>query len=122
MLNQQLGKIGELKAAEYLRQQGYQIIIQNYRCSLGEIDIIAQNAEFLVFVEVKARMSHHQDPLLNLTRKKQQKLCQLGMHYLMQQEIKNLQPRFDVITLNGVGPEVNLQHYQNAIIFPESLI
>ena len=52
------GKFGEDKAAEYLRKKGYGIIRRNFSCRFGEIDIIAENAGFLVFAEVKLRKNN----------------------------------------------------------------
>ena len=55
MKRQTTGIIGEKLAAEYLTRQGYAIIDTNYRCKEGEVDIIAKDGEFLVFVEVRAK-------------------------------------------------------------------
>lgn len=55
MNNIQIGNIGEEAAADYLCKEGYVILERNYRRSIGEIDIIANNKETLVFVEVKTR-------------------------------------------------------------------
>lgn len=52
-----LGRLGEQKAGEYLQKQGYQILERNFRTGWGEIDIIARDNQFLVFVEVKTRLS-----------------------------------------------------------------
>ena len=49
------GKLGELAAGRYLRENGYEIITANYRCRLGEIDIIAKQNKYICFVEVKTR-------------------------------------------------------------------
>ena len=54
---QLLGAWGEVQAVDHLRKKGYAILACNYRCRLGEIDIIAKNRDFLVFVEVKLRKS-----------------------------------------------------------------
>lgn len=58
MSNVKIGNQGEDLACEYLRKQGYKILERNYRIRGGEIDIIAQDKEYLVFVEVKTRLSH----------------------------------------------------------------
>ncbi len=55
MKRQTTGIIGEKLAAEFLTRQGYQFIEKNYRCKEGEIDIIANNGPFLVFVEVRTK-------------------------------------------------------------------
>ena len=52
-----LGRWGEERAAEYLQAKGYRLITSRWRCRLGEVDLIVQNQDFLVFVEVKLRKS-----------------------------------------------------------------
>lgn len=52
------GNLGEDLACEYLKKQGYKILERNYRIRGGEIDIVAMDKNYLVFVEVKARLSH----------------------------------------------------------------
>lgn len=58
MSTKQVGDSGENLACEYLKKQGYKILGRNYRIRGGEIDIIAQDQEYLVFVEVKTRWTH----------------------------------------------------------------
>lgn len=53
----EIGRIGEQMVADFLKTRGYIIFYQNYRCSFGEIDIIAEDRENLIFVEVKTRSS-----------------------------------------------------------------
>ena len=57
MRNDLTGRWGEETAAAYLRRRHYTIVAANYRCRLGEIDLIAENRDYLVFVEVKLRKS-----------------------------------------------------------------
>jgi putative endonuclease len=58
-LSNLLGRQAEAKAADYLKQQGLKLICQNYRCRSGEIDLVMQDQQELVFVEVKYRSSNH---------------------------------------------------------------
>ena len=51
------GELGEALAAQYLEAQGWRVAARNYRCPWGEIDLICENEQFLIFVEVKARTS-----------------------------------------------------------------
>jgi putative endonuclease len=53
----EVGRLGEDLAARYLQKQGYTILERNYRCQGGEIDLVAKNGDFLVFVEVRLRRS-----------------------------------------------------------------
>ena len=57
MRNDLTGRWGEETAAAYLRRRHYTIVAANYRCRLDEIDLIAENRDYLVFVEVKLRKS-----------------------------------------------------------------
>ncbi len=112
-----LGKLGEDKAAEYLKQKGYRIRERNFRCRMGEIDLIADQNEYLVFVEVKARFQTKQliSPLISMTRKKCDRIRLLGETYLSRHKIKAKQPRFDVIGIVFQNEkQYSLEHIKNA--------
>ncbi len=101
MDNKVKGNRGEAKACDYLRKQGYQIIKQNYRCKVGEVDIIARDGEYLVFVEVKYRKNAiHGMPQESVTFAKQKKISATAGYYMMTHHIKeNTSVRFDVISV-----------------------
>ncbi len=81
----------------YLEQQGYQILEYNYRCKIGEIDLIARDGEYLVFVEVKYRRDQGKgDPLEAVDRKKQRKICRCAGYYLLEHHLGKIPCRFDV--------------------------
>ena len=108
------GAWGELQAAAYLQKKHYKIITANYRCRYGEIDLIAANRKYLVFVEVKLRKN---DRFANayefVDRNKQERLRTTAELYLSQYPTK-LQPRFDVIEVyapEGVVTEKPLIHH-----------
>jgi len=93
------GAWGEALAAEYLRKKRYHIVAAGYRCRFGEIDLIAQNRDYLVFVEVKlrknakfARASAYVDSY------KQDRIRMTASIYLSRYPTQ-LQPRFDVIEI-----------------------
>lgn len=91
------GAMGEILAARFLRDKGYGILSSNYRCRFGEIDIIASDKRYLVFVEVKTRREDSRYlPREAVTSTKQRKLLQTAAMY-MSRFPTNLQPRFDVI-------------------------
>ena len=91
------GAMGEILAARFLREKGYAILCSNYRCRLGEIDIIAKDKRYVVFVEVKTRKeSARYLPREAVTVTKQRKLLQTAALY-MSRFPTALQPRFDVI-------------------------
>lgn len=94
-----LGAWGEALAAEYLRKKRYTILASGYRCRFGEIDLIAVNRTYLVFVEVKLRKSAEFARAMEyVDRKKQERLRAAAAMYLSQNPTK-LHSRFDVIEI-----------------------
>ena len=90
------GKLGELAAGRYLRENGYEIITANYRCRLGEIDIIAKQNKYICFVEVKTRSEHYKyAPADAVTFSKRKKIIAAAKLYIASHNV-DLQPRFDV--------------------------
>lgn len=90
------GRWGEEKAAEYLRGKGYKTVGMNYKCRMGEIDVIAQNRKFIVFCEVKLRKSDaFAEAKEFVTRAKRTRLRETAALWLAQNETEK-QPRFDV--------------------------
>jgi len=93
-----LGKKAEEAAALYLRNHGYKIIERNFRCSFGEMDIIAEDGDVLVFVEVRSRSSSAYGlPQETVAWVKQQKLRRLAGFYLKKNKAGERKCRFDVI-------------------------
>lgn len=91
------GAAGELFAARYLRGHGYQIVAANFRCRLGEVDMIAQDGAYIAFVEVKTRREDAlYAPRAAVTAAKRRRLVATSALYLSQHP-SPLQPRFDVI-------------------------
>ena len=79
------GDWGEAYARAHLEAHGLQFVMKNYRCKLGEIDLIMQTGGVLVFVEVRVRNTHlHGDPLESITHGKQQKVRKTAERYLQQ--------------------------------------
>ena len=101
-----LGAWGEAIAAEALRSRGFTVVEQNYRSRYGEIDIIAENREYLVFAEVKLRKSTYFGAAREFVdARKQEKLRATASMWLEEHET-SLQPRFDVIEIYAPdGPE-----------------
>src|ERR1700733_3252528 len=94
-----LGGRGENVAAGYLRQQGFKIIARNFRCELGEIDIIARDGKTLVFVEVKTRTYDDPQPEEQVNLAKQQTLTRVAHVYLSRYGIPQPPARFDVVAI-----------------------
>lgn len=93
------GAWGEAVAAEYLRKKKYKILMQGFRSRFGEIDLIAQNGKYLVFVEVKLRKSDRFAMAREyVDARKQARLRQTASLYLSMYPTVR-QPRFDVIEI-----------------------
>ncbi len=112
-----LGTNGEKRAEVYLRRRGYRIVEKNYRCRLGEIDLIAFKDKTIVFCEVKTRNNkEYGEPYESVTRHKQERLRLLAEIYLQKTKRYDFDCRFDVISiLLGLHGRVKeLIHIKNA--------
>ncbi len=112
-----LGKLGEKVSVEYLKKQGYQIVHRNFRCRMGELDIIAREKDILVFVEVRSRSTKRFGlPQESVGPAKQRKIRMLAAYYLQSLRQPPLKVRFDVMALyfgaNGKLEDIN--HIKNA--------
>lgn len=98
-----LGARYESRAADYLTQQGLKILHRNYRVRTGEIDLIAYDGEYLVFVEVKYRRTQVSgESLFAVTPAKQRTISRTAMHYLTtKRKSMEIPCRFDVIGIDG---------------------
>ena len=110
------GQAGESAAEEYLRRKGYRILARNLRSPLGELDLVAEDGQVLVFVEVKARRTDAFGGAIHAVHhRKQEKLIQLAAQYLARHHIKDRLCRFDVVLLQGSDATVpKIEHIQNA--------
>ena len=91
------GVWGEAQIANYLRRRRYELLAHSYHCRFGEIDLIASDGRYLVFVEVKLRSSERFAPgRTAVDRKKQERLRATAGLYLAEHPDYLLQPRFDV--------------------------
>ena len=96
------GKQGEKAAVKFLKKRGYRIIEKNYRNKSGEIDIVAEHDQVLVFVEVKSRTdTEYGEPLESVTPHKQRKIGQVAKGFMVQHRIENRDCRFDVVGIKG---------------------
>ncbi|ABY92989.1 YraN family protein [Thermoanaerobacter sp. X514] len=116
-----IGSLGEKIAAQYLLKSGYKILEKNFKCKIGEIDIIALFKKEIVFVEVKTRTSTSfgtGSEAVNF--RKQQRILKIAQLYLATTEkFRNFQPRFDVIEIY-LNPDTlafeKLSHFPNAFL------
>ena len=103
-----LGWVGERLAAKHIRRKGYKILARNYRCPVGEADIIALDAstrgqiggETIVLVEVKARSSDtYVSPESAVDRRKRAQLARVADYYVVRHRAEDYAVRFDVVTV-----------------------
>ena len=107
----EVGATGEDRAADYLVRQGYRIVERNYRCKLGELDLIARDRGVLVFVEVRSRRSAEFGSALDAVNwHKRRKVTRVAMSYLAYRKPRFVEARFDVVAITG--PE--LVHIKDA--------
>ena len=110
-----LGDRGENVAARHLRNAGYKIIMRNFRCDLGEIDIIAREGKALVFVEVKTRAYDDPTPEEQVNPEKQQQIQKAAKFYLSRYGFPQPPARFDVIAIIWpTGQPPIIRHMPNA--------
>lgn len=97
------GNIGENVAVKFLKDKKYEILEQNYKNKIGEIDIIVKEKNIIIFIEVKSRESiKFGMPREAVTSYKQNKIRTVALSYLKQKRMLDYQCRFDVIEyLNG---------------------
>jgi putative endonuclease len=95
------GKEAENHAASFLQSQGLRLVARNYRCRMGEIDLIMEHGSTLVFVEVRMRRSENfGGAAASITGHKQRKLIHAAQHFL-QQQTKQPSCRFDAVLMSG---------------------
>lgn len=93
-----IGVYGEEKAVEYIKKIGYEIIQRNFRCKVGEIDIIARDKEELVFIEVKARTNiKYGNPIEAINTIKKKHMYRAIQYYLISEKIEYNFIRIDAI-------------------------
>lgn len=110
-----LGRWGEQQAVRFLKRRLYRIVETNYRNRAGEIDIIARRGKILAFVEVKTRRSSRCGAAVEaVDERKQRQIIRAAQWYLTQHGEVNVQPRFDVIAIQGDETQHDLQHVTDA--------
>ncbi len=106
-----LGDRGENVAARFLRNLGYKIILRNFVCAVGEVDIIARDGAMLVFVEVKTRVYEDPPPEEQVNEFKQGQIAKAAKFYLSRYGIPQPPSRFDVVAIVWPpGREPQIRH------------
>ena len=108
---QRLGQYGEDSAAQFLENRGFQIIERNYRCPIGEIDIIARDGKWLVFIEVKTRSGGgYGHPLESITNQKLARMRTLANHWSHQNAVNSKHIRLDAVSVLVRNGRVLIEH------------
>lgn len=113
----ELGALGERHAARFLRACGLRVLERNYRTTLGELDLIARDADTLVFVEVRTRADDGAvSPLETVDARKQQQLVRLARAYLRRHRLADIPCRFDVVEVfaTPTGRVLDMHYYPGA--------
>lgn len=114
-----LGKEGERLAENYLKEKRYKIVERNFRCAVGELDLIALDQRVIVFVEVKTRTGFgFGTPLEAVEFRKQQRMIHAAQYFLGTKRLGQRDARFDVVGVFWRGPEPMVEHIENAFLLP----
>lgn len=117
MENKKFGDVGEQIAIDYLKSINYQILKKNFRFGkIGELDIIANDGDFLVFIEVKTRSNDNYGTGLDaINQKKQKQLVNVAKGYLSINKIQDVPCRFDAIIINFKQNDYEIEHFKDII-------
>lgn len=110
-----LGDAGEEAAARHLAAQGYRIVARNHRCKLGEVDLVAESGELLVFVEVRTRTTDRFGaPEETVTARKQARVVRAARDFLARWRGAERGARFDVISIVDAEDGARVTHLPGA--------
>ena len=115
--NQPFGRYGERLVVSYLENNDYQIIITNWRCAVGELDIVAQKDDTVVFIEVRSRHAETTETAFeSVNKRKQTKLAALANEYINAHKLEGIMWRIDVIgvAIPRAG-EAIIEHIEDAL-------
>lgn len=111
------GTRSERAAARFLKRLGYRIVVCNYRCPQGELDLIALDGPCLVFVEVRSTEGGDTTrPAASVDAAKQRRLTELALHFLQRRRLLDRPARFDVLAISWPATRRDpvIAHYRNA--------
>jgi putative endonuclease len=109
-----LGQKGEDLAVDHLKKAGFKILFRNWKWGKNEIDIIAENKDFIIFVEVKTRTIDFQmHPLSAINREKQKSIVRAANGYLQKFNVDK-EGRFDIITVIKSVESYQIDHLESA--------
>ncbi len=111
----ELGKFGEDLAYQRIKRLGYKKIIRNYRCPLGEVDLIAYDGGTLVFIEIKTRKGRsigYAKEAVNARKRLQ--LSKVALFYMKGNDCIEAKARFDVVAVSLNGDKTQIEVVKNA--------
>ena len=112
---QKKGRLGENLAVRFLKKNGFRIVTRNYRCRFGEIDVIAEQDDQLVFVEVRSHGSSQRYlPEETVNAQKQQRLSRTALTYIQTYGLEDRAARFDIIAVETGGSKPEVRHLPDA--------
>lgn len=110
-----LGKLGEELALKKVKRLGYKCIARNYRCALGEIDLIAKDGDCLVFIEIKTRRGRSLGSIKEvIDKRKKRQLSKVALAYLKSNNYCDVKSRFDVVAISLNQGKEQIEVIQNA--------
>jgi putative endonuclease len=110
-----LGKLGEELALKKVKRLGYKCIARNYRCALGEIDLIAKDGDCLVFIEIKTRRGRSLGSIKEvIDKRKKRQLSKVALAYLKSNNDCDVKSRFDVVAISLNQGKEQIEVIQNA--------
>lgn len=108
-------RLGEDEACSFLKKNNYKILERNFRCCLGEVDIIARDKDTICFIEVKTRSSDAYGlPEEAVNKFKQKKIAQVALLYLKNNGLLENSARFDVVSVHRLGVDTKICLIKNA--------
>lgn len=108
------GKESERFALNYLEREGYKILEKNYYKRFGEVDIIAEKDNEIIFFEIRSKRKKDFSPILTINKRKIERLKIMALSYLSEKGIFDKQIRFDIIGLIKNNKDFQIEHIKNA--------
>lgn len=115
-----LGAFGEAQAAAYLQARGYRLLARNWRCRTGELDLVAEDGDTIVFVEVRTRsvasMGRYGTAYESVNYRKRHKVRETGAYYVHAHRLYEKPVRFDAVAVlvDASGDSAEIEHVRDA--------
>jgi putative endonuclease len=114
------GRSGEDLAWGHLRRAGYRLVARNLRSRFGEIDLVAERGDMLVFVEVRSRAgTRFGTPLESVDERKRRQIARLAADFLARRRLDDRRVRFDVVAVEWQDGVPKIYHVENAFEVPD---